>query len=298
MILVTGGTGLLGKSLSRLLPGVYLGSSDCDLRSKESVNRCFDLYAPKVVVHLAARVGGIIDNSKYQYDYFYDNVMMNVNVVDACLNHKIDRLIAISSTCVYPEKTESYPMTEDMVHDGMPEKTSLTYAYSKRMLQVQMRSLPTNSISSVILYPSNLYGSHDKFGERAHLVPALINKMHKAKMDNVDHVMLYGTGKPLRQFTFVDDVSKVIEFFVGSKLEGEWNVATPENLSVLDIARAVARVVGYQGDLRFNGQLDGQFRKDVSTEKLRAVYSGEFTKLEDGLERTYEWYKSTLEIDE
>jgi len=300
MIVVTGGSGMVGTALrERLGEGVYLCSDDVDLRdgvaTRETFGRLWKEETIETVVHLAGRVGGIKDNAEHPYDYFRDNVLINTNVIDVCVALKIGKLLALSSTCVYPKDADRYPLDETMVHDGMPEETNRSYGYAKRMMQVQIDAAREQfGLDAVVLYPSNLYGPGDHFDlQRGHLVPALIRKMHEAKAAGRDSISLLGTGKPLRQFTFVDDLAKVIAACLEREgLSGDFNFATPENLSVRDIAATVAEVVGYRGRLDFQGDLDGQFRKDVTSDRLEAVFGKfDFTPLAKGAAATYAWYQ-------
>lgn len=297
MILVTGGTGMLGKSLSKYVDGIFLGSSDYDLTQFEQVNECFKKYKPRIVVHLAAKVGGIINNNNHQYDFYIENTRINTNVIDACVNNSIDKIIAISSTCVYPSNLKHYPATEEVVNEGMPEKTNLSYAYSKRMMKVQLDAAYNQyGLLSSIIYCSNMYGPHDCFDvEKCHLIPALINKIYISKKSDDNSVELYGTGNPLRQITYVDDVAKIINQFIKNKYYGDFNVSIDENMSVREIAHIVADVIGFKGNINFNGRLDGQYRKDVSCKKLyKLIDKFEFTSLHKGVEKTYQWYKDNI----
>jgi len=298
MILVTGGTGLLGESLRKHLPNArYVNSLDADLRNESQVSNLFN-SGISLLVHLAARVGGIRDNIDHQYEYFYDNVMMNTHVINECVKKNID-IIALSSTCVYPKVASTYPMIEDMVMLGEPEPTNKTYAYSKRMMQVQLEAARQQyGLNYIIIYAGNLYGPHDVFGEtKSHLVASLFDKMHIATNDNKMSIPLFGTGKPLRQFTYVEDVARAIvrladqECFMRANGHG-FNIANPENLSVREIAETVAEVIGYKGAFEFDGSLDGVYRKDVSNDRFYDLVENiGFVPLLDGVRQTYDWYR-------
>lgn len=289
-IVVTGGSGMVGRSLKKFLPdAVFLSSHDCDLKNTASTTEYFSDLKPDVVIHLAARVGGIIANNDAQYDFFYENVMINTNVIHCCLKQK-SKLIALSSTCVYP-KIDHYPITEDMLNLGNAEPTNSGYAYAKRAMKHQMESAARQyNVRWALLYATNLYGAHDHFGRQsAHVIPALLHKIHLAK--NMPSVELYGTGAPLRQFLYVDDLSRIIKKAIDIDLTGDYNVVNPPNISILDAANAAKEVVGYTGKLEFNGKLDGIYRKDASIEKLKqSMELPEFTNLIDGLKLTYNWY--------
>lgn len=295
MILVTGGTGMLGRSLQSRIPDAkYIGSKDCNLLNENEVREYMDCNPDvDLVIHLAALVGGIQDNAKRPYDYFTQNIKINTNIID-CSVQKGIKVVAISSSCSYPQTSEIYPFTEDMVHLGAPEDTNMSYGYAKRMMLIQLQSaFRQYGLPFVVLYASNLYGPHDCFDtEKSHLVASLIRKFHFAKTSGDDSVELLGTGKSLRQFTYVHDVSDCIVKIIENNCCGDFNIASPFNLTIKEIAHIAQDVVGYKGKIIFNGKLDGQYRKDVSCSKLlSAIGDYKFTTLQKGIEDTYKWYK-------
>ncbi len=307
-ILVTGATGLLGKTIQKMenkfccgqcsgcpwknKPFYYApSSSDCDLTVWKDTQDLIDMVQPSHVVHLAGVVGGIQDNVNRPFEFSIDNLLMNSNITDICVENNIPLIVA-SSTCVYPAEVNKYPLTEDMVDSGPPEKTNSAYAYAKRAMTHSLRAAHKQyDYNFSVLYFSNLYGEFDHFENenKAHLVTALIKKFHKAKEEGKDKVTLLGTGKPLRQFMYAEDAAKIIQKVLKMGCWGEYNVATPENLSVSEIATIVAEIVGYTGDIEYNGELDGVYRKDASSDRLLGVIGEyEFTKLKDGVYKTYE----------
>lgn len=307
-VIVTGGSGLLGSALRKYVSDsginddefnfVYISSSDYDLTKADEAKKMMDENSPDYVIHLAAIVGGIQDNVERPYDFMSKNLHLNTNVIDSCVEHGVPILCA-SSTCVYPSVVDSYPMTEDMVEWGKPEKTNASYAYAKRvMAQTLTAAKKQHELESILFYISNLYGEADHFEDekRSHLVTALIKKFHDAKESGKKNITLLGTGKPLRQFVYAEDVAHAMYRVMFSHKHGwfkwqaqQYNLATPENLSVRQIASVVKKVVGYTGKVRYNGKLDGVFRKDVSCDKLLdAIGNFEFTPLVDGVTKTYE----------
>lgn len=296
-ILVTGGSGMVGKSLKKLIPeAIYLSSADCDLRDEKSTNMVFNTCNPDVVIHLAARVGGIKDNSDFLYDYFVENLKINTNVVNACTQLRVPQLIAMSSTCVYPAVVDSYPIKEEVLHKGYPEQTNYGYAFAKRMMQVQIDAARQQyGFKWTVIYPSNLYGPNDTFDlQKSHVIPALMLKYHNAK-DTDKGVELYGSGLALRQLTYVDDLTKQIVKFLKTGKHGDFNFANPRNYSIAEISQAVQRTVGFFGSTYFNGRLDGIHRKDVSIEKVSAEFELDpFTDLDAGLKSTYEWFLENI----
>jgi GDP-L-fucose synthase len=293
-ILVTGGGGMVGRALrARLSGATYLTRHDCDLEQPAEVRAVFDRIRPKVVVHLAALVGGIRDNVSRPYDFVFRNVMINSSTVQAAIECGAEYFIGVSSTCAYPDRVTEYPMREDQIHAGPPAPENLPYAYSKRLLGVTLdAAMRQFSLRSATLYPCNLYGPHDSFHpQKSHLVAALIRKVREAELSGAASLPLLGTGRPLRQFMFVDDLARVIADFSGRRIAGNYNVATPENLSVDAIAAIVQAAMGSTLPREYSGDLDGQFRKDASSDALLGVIPGfRFTPLAEGVRTTCEWY--------
>jgi len=291
-IVVTGGSGMVGKSLKKIMPNaIYLSSQDYDLTSERGVAQMYQDLKPKVVIHLAAKVGGIIDNINKPGEYFTDNVLMNTLLVEYARFHNVERFIGILSTCIYPDKVEEYPMTEEMLHQGPPTPTNFSYGYAKRSLAVQIDAYNKQyGTKYQYLTPCNLYGEYDKFGENSHFVAALIKKIHAAKTYGEDKIQLFGTGTPMRQFMHSDDLAKVIKTCLDEEIYDSFNVATEQNMSIDDIARTALRAcdathlkIEYD-----SSKPDGQFRKDVSIKKMNEILP-EFnpTRLFHGIKGTY-----------
>jgi GDP-L-fucose synthase len=290
-VLVTGGSGLLGKSLKEKEKNfIYISSKDVDLTDKHETKLFLSKYKPETIIHLAAKVGGIKDNFEYPYDFISINNSINTNVIDYC-NTTNTKIIFASSTCVYPKTPNSYPLIENMVDSGEPETTNESYAYAKRFAKhMLMAAKKQFNLNYTILYFCNLYGEHDDFlnENKSHLVTSLIHKFHQAKINNKDEVVLWGTGSPMRQFMHADDAAEIIRKVLHNNINGEYNVAIDDNLTVKQIAETVKQIVGYTGSVYFNNHLDGVYRKDASSKKLLDII-GEynFIKLEDGVKRTY-----------
>jgi len=289
-VLVTGGSGLVGKHLKDILPeAIYISSKDCDLRDLHQVRNMMNEYWPDVVIHLAARVGGIIDNVKYPVQYLEDNIQMNTNVLRACYEFDVDRVIGMISTCIYPDKVDKYPMKEDELFNGPPTPTNFNYAFAKRCMAVHIDSYVKQYDKKwCYLIPCNLYGEYDKYEEHhSHFVSALIKKIYEA--DN--EIKLWGTGKPLRQFMYGGDLARVIKYMIDNDIVENLNVAPKEVYSINEIANIAKRsckkenlVVSYD-----NSKPDGQFRKDVDSSKLLSVLKDfEFTSLEKGIKKVYD----------
>ncbi|MBA2378337.1 MAG: NAD-dependent epimerase/dehydratase family protein [Blastocatellia bacterium] len=292
-ILVTGGSGLVGSSLRKFLPdAVYLSSKDGDLTRERDAAAIFDEHRPRVVIHLAARVGGIMANLSEPVAFLNDNILLNTHVLENCRRLGVERVIALLSTCVYPDEAGRYPMNEDDLHSGMPTPTNFGYGYAKRLLAVQIKTYREQfGVNWYYLIPSNLYGENDHFDEKAHFVPALIAKIIKAKESGEKSVTLFGDGTPLRQFLYVDDLSRVILHWLGTGGDADMNVATPENLSIREIAEIALEACDAEGlEIQFDASKpNGQFRKDVSIERLLEVMPDfRATPLAEGIRKTYD----------
>lgn len=304
-VLITGGSGFLGRAVSERIPGARsLSRSDLDLTDGRAVVDAVAQWQPDVVVHLAARVGGISANIAQQADFLIDNLRMDANVLAALRAHRPRHLVAMLSTCMYPDRLpdDRYPMTEEMIEDGPPPPTNAAYAAAKRALWHGTRSLADQyGVGYSALVPSNLYGPGDHFGSGdSHFLAAAIDKVEGARRTSAAAVEFMGTGRALRQFLYVDDLAELIAVLVGSEpLNTTVNVAPSHNHSIADLARSVAKAAGYDGDVRFTGEgPDGQLRKDVTSGRLRSLvprWSAIETSLDEGLARTLDWYREHVE---
>jgi len=293
-ILVTGGSGMVGKSLKKYLPdATYISSKDYNLNSEMQVSWMFNDIQPDIVIHLAARVGGIIDNITYPADYFDENITMNTLVLKYTQQHKVKRFIGVLSTCIYPDVIESYPITEDMLHLGPPSKTNFSYGYAKRALSVQIDAYNQQyNTQYQYLIPCNLYGEYDKYGDNSHFIAALIKKIHNAKINNEDKITLFGNGSPLRQFMYSDDFAYVIKYCLDNNIYDNMNVAIDENLSITEMAQIALKVCDAE-NIKIEYDItkpNGQHRKDVSSEILKSkIPSFKPINLYDGIKKTYNY---------
>lgn len=294
-ILVTGGTGLVGSHLRRFLPdAAYISSSDYDLTQEKDVSRLFDKGWDRVV-HLAGRVGGILENIDHPGDFIEQNLLMNTLVLKYARLSGVPRLTAILSTCIYPDVFERYPLTEEDLHKGPPQSTNFAYAIAKRSMAVQIDAYNHQySTKYNYLIPSNLYGEFDRVDfHKSHFLTALIGKIITAQKQGSDTINLLGTGKPLRQFLHADDLSRAICRCIADDITGSFNVAPDSNLSIREIAEiAIDACSGGGMRIEFDNESpDGQFRKDVSNAMMRSLIGDfEFTPLDDGIRRVYKYY--------
>jgi|TARA_R100000081_G_C4819349_1_gene178144 GDP-L-fucose synthase len=290
-IVVTGGSGLVGKHLQEILPDAfYLSSKDCDLTDIKKVRWMISSYTPDVVVHLAAKVGGIQDNLKYPADYFDDNVLINTNIVKVCKEYNVKRFIGILSTCIYPSVVDNYPMTEEDLFIGPPPPSNFSYGYAKRCLAVQIDAYNKQFNTEYnYLIPCNLYGDYDNLHNenKMHFITALLNKIRKSQ-DNSLHLL--GTGKPLRQFMYAGDLAKIIKKVIDNNITESFNVAPDFNYSINEMAEMALEVTNKKYNIIYSKpELDGQFRKDVSNKKLRNIFPDfKFTDLKTGIKQVYD----------
>lgn len=293
-IVVTGGSGLVGSHLNKILPdAIYLSSKDYNLISEKEVDRMYNELKPDCVIHLAARVGGLIDNIKHPAQYFTENVLMNTLLVEYAYKYNVERFIGILSTCIYPDKVENYPLTEDMLHLGPPTPTNFSYGYAKRCLAVQIDSYNQEYGTKYnYLTPCNLYGEGDKDGDNSHFVTALIKKIYDANKSGEDKITLFGDGTPIRQFLHVDDFCEVIKYVIDNDIYDSFNVATTETLTIKEIAEIAIESCNKEFKIEWDTtKPNGQHRKDVSIDKMISIV-GDFnlTSLKDGIKKVYNEY--------
>ena len=303
VLLVTGGSGLVGHALQKICKdAIYVSSKDFDLTDKKETKKMFETYKPTKVIHLAAKVGGIIDNINHPAEFVYQNIMMNSFVVHYAYKYKVEKLIATLSNCAYPDVAKKYPMTEDQLHDGLPAATNLPYGYAKRLLEIQIRAYRKQyGCNFCSLIPCSVYGPFDKNEEdKGHFLAALIKKIYYANKNNEKSIKLLGTGKPLRQYIYSEDLAKILLILLDKYNEDEpINIAPKENLSIKEIAETAIKATNSSYlKIEFNkSSPDGQYRKNLSNNKLFNIIGNfEFTSLEEGIGKTYEWFKQREEL--
>lgn len=296
-VLVTGGSGLVGRHLRAIMPAAtYVSGADFDLTHPGQVDRLLSLERWDRVVHLSARVGGIVDNTRSQAAYLEDNLMMNTYFLRRCREVGVRRLTAMLSTCVYPDAPpRGYPMVEEDIHAGEPPRSNLGYAVAKRAMATQVE-LANAELGGGwnCLVPCNLYGPGDKDDVgRSHFVTALVRKIWEANRSGAGHIDLLGDGTPRRQFMHAGDLARVIKEVVDRDITETFNVAVPGNPTVREIAEDALYALGSEHlELRFGGGHNGQLRKDVSTARMSELLPGFlFTPFEQGIQEVYETYE-------
>jgi GDP-L-fucose synthase len=292
-VLVTGGSGFLGKRLASCKPEwTYASSKDCNLEDFKDVKSYLSEIKPDAIVHLAARVGGIKDNAENQASFYIQNTMMNANIIHCAYLLEIPRVLSSLSTCAFPDVVANYPFTEEQIFDGPPAKTNFSYGYTKRSLHVQSMSYRNQyGLNYSTFCPSNIYGPEDHFNtNKSHFVSALISKMINAERNG--EIELWGTGKPRRQQLYVDDLANIIPILLEKHNSDIPLIIAPnENFSINELAEIANNKIQKNIKICYNNNLDGQYRKDGSNKCfLDLVGDYEFTSFESGVEKTIQWY--------
>ena len=294
-ILVTGASGLLGTEILKSSDECTgLSSKDCNLLTDSLYS--FIEAEHEVVIHCAARVGGVKINTERVADFFDDNMKINMNVFDSCRKKKV-KLLSIMSTCIYPsQQYVIYPLTEDQLHQGPPHESNFGYAYAKRMLDIQSRAYRQQyGCNFITAIPNNLYGCNDNFDlNSGHVIPSLIRKFYEAKSQGKDSVEIWGTGRPLREFTYARDAAQIIVWLAKNYNNPEpLNIGNPELISIRDLSELIAEEIQFEGKVVFNTEkTDGQYKKPSSNEKLKLTgYNVVYTPLKQGIKETVAYFK-------
>ncbi len=307
-VYIAGHTGMIGSSIKRELEKynyrnlLTADSSTLDLRNQSDVCEFFKKNQPEIVIIAAAKVGGIQVNSTLRGEFIYDNLIIELNIIHASYLFGVKKLIFLGSSCIYP-KLANQPIKEESLLTGKLEHTNEPYAIAKiagiKLCESYYKQYGCNFLS---IMPTNLYGYNDNFDlQSSHVLPALINKFHNAKISKNNFVTIWGSGKPLREFLFVDDLSSAIRFVL-ENIEAEniyslgishLNVGSGVDISIKDLSLLVSNIVGFKGSIKYDkSKPDGTPRKLMNNTRINKLGWQSTTDLQEGISKTYNWYKN------
>ncbi|MBN1756510.1 GDP-L-fucose synthase [bacterium] len=300
-IYIAGHNGLVGSALLTSLKEkgyrnlILREEGELDLTRQEATERFIRSCKPEYVFICAARVGGIHANRTYPADFYYINAMIANNLIHSAYQNKVTKLLFLGSSCIYPREAPQ-PLKEDYLLSGKLESTNEPYAIAKiaglKMCEYYKSQYGCNFISAM---PTNLYGPNDNFNlNTSHVLPALIRKFHDAKINKAEKVVIWGTGKPRREFLYIEDLAEALIFLMQNYNETEFiNVGTGEDITIHDLALMIKEIVGFQGNLEYDSvQPDGTPRKLLEISRLRALGWEPKISLRDGIRMTYQWFTS------
>ena len=298
-IYIAGHRGMVGSAVWRALEKkgyknlIGKTSKDLDLKNQTKVKAFFNLEKPDVVIDAAARVGGILANNDYPYQFIMENMQIQNNLIDESLKSGINKFIFLGSSCIYP-KFAPQPLKEEYLLTDSLEPTNEWYAIAKitgvKACQAIRKQFNKDYVS---LMPTNLYGYFDNFDlETSHVLPAMLRKFHEAKLNNNAPVFLWGSGTPMREFLFVDDMAEAVVYALENELpEYLYNVGSGKDITIKELAETIQKVVGHQGEVIWDAtKPDGTPRKLMDVSKMKNIGWEYTTKLEEGIEKTYTWF--------
>ena len=311
-IYIAGHTGLVGSAIVRRLRQrgftnlIMQSHKDLDLINQEQVHDFFQKERPDYVILAAAAVGGIHANNNYPADFIYQNLMIEANVIHSAYENKVKRLLFLGSTCIYPRESEQ-PIKEDALLSNVLEPTNEPYALAKisgiKLCESYNRQYKTDFRS---VMPTNLYGINDSFHpENSHVIPALMQRFHKAKINKDKTVTVWGTGEAMREFLYVDDMADASLFVLEldektykantKSMQSHINIGVGKDITIREVAEIMREIIGFSGDLFFDKtRPDGAPRKLIDVSRLSSMGWNHTVSLKEGLKRTYEWYLSNI----
>ncbi|APG60432.1 GDP-L-fucose synthase family protein [Christiangramia salexigens] len=298
-IYIAGHSGMVGSAIWRALTAkgytnlIGRTSKELDLRDQKAVSDFFETEKPEVVIDAAARVGGILANNDYPYQFLMENLQIQNNLIDTAHKSEAAKFIFLGSSCIYP-KLAPQPLKEEYLLTDSLEPTNEWYAIAKitgvKACEAIRKQFGKDYVS---LMPTNLYGTHDNFDlQTSHVLPAMIRKFHEAKENGNAHVTLWGSGSPMREFLFVDDMADAVVFALENKLEENlYNIGTGKDLTIKELAELIQNIVGHEGEIIWDAEKpDGTPRKLMNVDKMKEAGWEASTQLEEGIEKTYAWF--------
>ncbi len=311
-IYLAGHTGMVGSAIKRVLEKngyknlLVKDFPGLDLIRQDEAEKLFEKEKPDIVIVAAAKVGGILANNTYRAEFIYDNLMIESNIIHSAYKNGVEKLIFLGSSCIYP-KLAPQPLKEEYLLSDYLEFTNEPYAIAKiagiKLCENYYRQYGCNFYS---VMPTNMYGPHDNFNlETSHALPALIRKFNEAVENKLSEVVIWGTGKPMREFLYVEDLADAIIFLMENVDAKELyensithlNIGTGKDLSIADLAALIANVTGFEGKLVYdNSKPDGTPRKLMDASRINSLGWKYKTELREGIEKTYKWFKENLEF--
>jgi len=300
-VLVTGGAGFLGSHLVEKLKerggkNIFIPTYDkFDLREKQDIIRTYEEAHPDIVIHLAARVGGIGANMKYPGEFFYDNLVMGIQLMEYARRYGVEKFVGLGTICAYPKFTK-VPFKEEDLWNGYPEETNAPYGLAKKMLLVQAQAYRKQyGFNAIYLLPVNLYGPGDNFHpEYSHVIPGIIRKCFEAIENKQDEIVLWGTGKPTREFLYVQDCAEAICMALERYNKSEpVNIGSGLEISIKDLAKLIVELTGFKGRVIWDKtKPDGQPRRCLDTSNAQREFGFRAkTDFKEGLKKTIDWYR-------
>ncbi|XP_064410587.1 GDP-L-fucose synthase [Latimeria chalumnae] len=309
-ILVTGGTGLVGKAIETVVrkgekrpdeEWIFISSKDADLTNTAETKALFDKHRPTHVIHLAAMVGGLFRNIKYNLEFWRKNVHINDNVLHTAYEHGVEKVVSCLSTCIFPDKT-TYPIDETMIHSGPPHSSNFGYSYAKRMIDVQNRAYHQQyGCQFTAVIPTNVFGPFDNFNiEDGHVLPGLIHKVYLAKKNN-SALTVWGSGKPRRQFIYSLDLARLFIWVLREYDEIDpiiLSVGEEDEVSIKEAAESIVEGMSFTGEVLFDlTKSDGQFKKTASNSKLRRYLPDfQFTPFKQAIKESCDWFTANYAL--
>jgi GDP-L-fucose synthase len=303
-IYIAGHRGMVGSAVWRVLESngysnlVGKTSAELDLRNQQVVTDFYKKIQPEVVIDAAAKVGGILANNDFPYQFLMENMQIQNNLIDGAYKAGIEKFIFLGSSCIYP-KFAPQPLKEEYLLTDSLEPTNEWYAIAKitgvKACQAIRKQYNKYYVS---LMPTNLYGYFDNFDlQSSHVLPALLRKFHEAKINNHSEVTLWGSGTPMREFLFVDDMAEAVLFALENNLpEHLYNIGTGKDITIKELAKTIQKITGYEGDIIWDSSKpDGTPRKLMNVSKMKDIGWGYSTELEDGIKKTYKWFIKNIE---